>query len=179
MLIVLFVVLLCVPLLELFLIFQVSALFGFFKTAILVVLISGVALVGTWMMRYAGLGVVRKIKSRLARGEMPAVELLDGVLILFAGVFMVTPGFLTDSLGLMLLVKPSRVLVRFMLVRYISRKIREAGWVVATASGSDGRVDGPGDLGLGLEQLRWSKGGSDGRVFGNGAAHEARKGRAS
>lgn len=139
MILILFCVLLGVPLLELFVIFQVSGLFGFLRTVILMILVSGV---GAWMVHRSGFGVVRKIKARLDRQELPAVELLDGVLIVLAGAFMLTPGFFTDLLGLVLLVKPTRALVRLTLVRCLSRKMREAGWGVGAISGLDGPVGG-------------------------------------
>ena len=117
--------LLCVPLLELYVIIQVAGGVGTGETILLLIAVS---VVGAWMVRRSGLGVLNQIQTRLNRGELPAEELVDGLLILIAGALMLTPGFLTDGVGLLLLFPPTRLVVRSLLVRRFAKKITVGGW---------------------------------------------------
>ena len=125
MFIVLLLALLCVPLLELYLIIQVADGVGTGQTILLLIAVS---VVGAWMVRRSGLGVLNQIRARLSRGELPAGELVDGMLILVAGALMLTPGFLTDAVGLLLLFPPTRLVVRSLLMRHFTKKITVGGW---------------------------------------------------
>lgn len=118
-LIVLFIV---VPILELAVFVQVSNLIGFFPALLLVVAFS---VSGAWLVKREGIGVWRRAQAQIDQGELPAKELVNGLLILFAGVLMLTPGFLTDILGLFLLIPPTRALVRVVLMRRFERRIRD------------------------------------------------------
>ena len=117
--------LLCVPLLELYVIIQVAEGAGTGQTILLLIAVS---VVGAWMVRRSGLGVLNQIRGRLQAGELPAAELVDGLLILVAGALMLTPGFLTDAVGLLLLFPPTRLLVRSLLVRRFARMASVGGW---------------------------------------------------
>lgn len=123
--VVLLLVLLCVPLLELFVIIQVAGGVGTGQTIVLLIVVS---VVGAWMVRRSGLGVLNQIRDRLSVGQLPAAQLVDGLLILFAGALMLTPGFITDAVGLLLLFVPTRVLVRSLLMRHFAKRITVAGW---------------------------------------------------
>ena len=123
--IVLLLALLCVPLLELYVIIQVADGMGTGETILLLIAVS---VAGAWMVRRSGLGVLNQIQARLNRGELPAGELVDGLLILIAGALMLTPGFLTDGVGLLLLFPPTRLVVRSLLVRRFAKKITVGGW---------------------------------------------------
>ena len=123
--VVLLLALLCVPVLEIFVIIRVAGSLGIGETILVLVVVS---VVGAWMVRRSGLGVLAQIRSRLARGELPAKELVDGLLILIGGLLMLTPGFVTDAVGLLLLVPPARLVVRSLLVRRFGKKLRVAGW---------------------------------------------------
>ena len=101
----LFVLFIVVPILELMLIIQVGQAVGAWNTVILIVVDS---LVGAWLVKHQGLGLLRKSKDRLRNGEMPSDEIFSGVAVLFAGALMLTPGFLTDVIGLFLLIPPIR-----------------------------------------------------------------------
>ena len=125
MFVLLLVALLCVPLLELYVIIQVAGGMGTGQTIVLLIVVS---VVGAWMVRRSGLGVLNQIRARLGRGELPAAELVDGLLILVAGALMLTPGFITDAVGLLLLFFPTRVLVRSLLMRHFSKKVAVGGW---------------------------------------------------
>ncbi len=140
---VLILLLVSVPLLELYVIVQVAGGLGTGQTIVLLLVVS---VVGAWMVRRSGLGVLNQIRTRLAQGELPGNELVDGLLILLAGAFMLTPGFLTDVLGLFLLFPPTRVAVRSVLVRRYSQRITVAG-----RTGGAGAPGGTGRSGPALD----------------------------
>ena len=98
-----------VPILEILVIIEVAGVLGALETVVLLVAIS---LVGAWLVRREGLGLIASIRRQLDRGEMPTDELVDGVLVAVAGALLLTPGFVTDAVGLALLVRPTRAVVR-------------------------------------------------------------------
>lgn len=102
-------VFLVVPLVELYVIIQVGDAIGALNT-IAVLIAMGVA--GGLLMKREGLGVLRRVQAQLRGGHVPGREVVDGFLILFGGALMLTPGFLTDVVGLALLVPPVRAVVR-------------------------------------------------------------------
>lgn len=105
----LFVVFLVVPVVELAVIIQVGHLIGTWNTIALLLLVS---FGGAWLVKREGLGVLRRFRQQMDAGRVPGRELADGVLILFAGALLLTPGFVTDFLGLLLLLPPVRSAVR-------------------------------------------------------------------
>ena len=151
--VVLLLVLLCVPLLELYVIIQVAGGMGTGQTILLLILVS---VLGAWMVRRSGLGVLNQIRNRLSLGQLPAAELVDGLLILLAGALMLTPGFITDAVGLLLLFLPTRVLVRSLLMRHFAKRITVDGW----STGSGGR--GGFGFGYGSSGAWGSEGGGSG-----------------
>jgi len=66
------------------------------------------AIIGVWLVRHQGFGLLVRVREMTDRGEVPALELLDGALLLVAGLFLLLPGFLTDTIGFLLLVPPLR-----------------------------------------------------------------------
>lgn len=129
---VLVVLFLVVPLAELYLILQVGEAIGALNTIAVLVLMG---IVGAWLMRREGTGVLRRIRGQVQRGQMPGRELVDGFLILFGGALMLTPGFLTDLVGLSLLVPPLRAVVRAALARRLQHR------VVGPGRGGRGSLD--------------------------------------
>lgn len=119
----LLVLFLVAPLVELAVILQVSGSIGVLDTIGLLILVS---LVGAWLAKREGIGVLRRIQAALDRGEMPSKEVADGGLVLLAGVLMVAPGFVGDLLALLLLFPPTRALARGPLLRYVTRRGRFA-----------------------------------------------------
>ena len=110
---------LVVPFVELFLIIRVGEAIGAGATVGILVLIS---VVGAWLVKREGLGVLRRAQARMRVGEVPGTELTDGVSILFAGALLLTPGFITDVLGILLLVPPVRAGLRRSAVRAYRRR---------------------------------------------------------
>ncbi|MEJ7892214.1 MAG: FxsA family protein [Solirubrobacteraceae bacterium] len=105
---------LVVPIAELYVIIQVGQAIGVLPTIAILLLDS---LVGAWLLRTQGRLAWRRFSDTLAAGRPPAREVIDGGLILLGGAFLLTPGFLTDLLGIVLLLPPTRALVRRVLAR--------------------------------------------------------------
>jgi len=115
---------LAIPILEIYLVIQVGSSIGVLPT---VALLIAVSIAGAWLLRHQGLSVLARIQSKLARGEMPGKELVDGLLIAFAGALMLTPGFMTDAFGLLLMLPPTRAIVRTILIRRFGARIESGG----------------------------------------------------
>lgn len=118
-----------VPVMELALLVEVGGQLGLLRT-LGICFLTGV--VGAALARAEGMSVLRRIQEVAGRGQLPARELLDGVLIFVAGLVLLTPGFVTDAMGLLLLLPPSRALIRMWLLRQIGRRIKDGSWRVAT-----------------------------------------------
>lgn len=101
----LFLLLLIVPLIEIFLFIELGGLIGAWPTIGMVVL---TAVAGAVLLRRQGLAALRSVQARLAAGENPGRLLADGAMILVAGALLLTPGFLTDAIGFLLLVPAVR-----------------------------------------------------------------------
>ena len=108
-----------VPLLELFILVKLGTLVGVGPTIALVI-VTGV--LGAYLARVQGLGVVRRLRSELAEGRLPAEAVVDGLLILVAGAVLLTPGLLTDIVGFVLLVPQGRAVIRKAVTRVFARK---------------------------------------------------------
>jgi UPF0716 protein FxsA len=111
---VLFLVFLVVPIVEIYVLIQVGSAIGALNTIGLLLLVS---LLGAWIVKHQGGGAWRRIRDELAMGHLPGASLIDGALIFAAGVLLLVPGFVTDALGLLLLIPPVRHLVRALLAR--------------------------------------------------------------
>ncbi len=109
---ILLLLLIGLPLAELYFLIQVGAEIGALPTIALSIL---TAVMGAWLVRRQGFGILMRVRRMMDEGEVPAVELLDGALLLLAGLFLLLPGFLTDSLGFLLLIPPVR---RLLIMRY-------------------------------------------------------------
>jgi UPF0716 protein FxsA len=116
LLILLFIV---VPLAELYVILQVGDAIGVVPTILLLAVDS---LVGSLLLRSQGRAVWRQFNQALAEGRVPHREVLDGVAVIFGGAFLITPGFLTDIFGLLLLLPPTRSLLRRFATRRIGKR---------------------------------------------------------
>lgn len=116
---VLFLAFLVVPFLELFVILQVGRAVGALNTIGLLILVS---VAGAWLVKREGLAVLRRAQDRIAAGAVPGKELIDGVLILFAGALLLTPGFLTDVVGILLLLPPVRATLRATTTNQLRRR---------------------------------------------------------
>jgi UPF0716 protein FxsA len=102
---ILFLLFLLVPLVEIYFLIKVGNLIGAVPTIALVVF---TALLGAMLLRFQGWATLQRTRMTMERGELPALEMLEGVLLLFAGALLLTPGFVTDAFGFALLVPPLR-----------------------------------------------------------------------
>lgn len=110
-----------VPMVELFLLLSVGARIGVIPT-IAVIVITG--FMGATLTRRQGLQTLAKYQEALSQGRMPHEELLEGLMILIAGAVLLTPGFLTDAVGFMLLVPAVRQSIRERLAQSIGQKFK-------------------------------------------------------
>ncbi len=115
------VIFLVFPIIELAVIIQVGQAVGVLNTIGLLLLVS---FVGAWLVKREGLEVWRRFRRQVEKGVVPARELADGVMILFAGALLMTPGFVTDLLGLSLLLPPVRAAIRATTLARVTRRIR-------------------------------------------------------
>lgn len=112
---------LVVPILEIAVLIQVGQLIGVGPTILLLIAMS---IAGAVLAKREGVAVWTRFRTTLARGEVPSKEIVDGVLVLFGAALLLTPGFLTDILGLTLLIPATRAAVR--------RSVMKGGsWLVA------------------------------------------------
>jgi UPF0716 protein FxsA len=79
------------------------------------------SVVGAWLVKRQGIGLARRVQQQVRAGHAPTKELVDGALLLVAGVLMFAPGFVSDAIGILLLIPPIRALVRNMVMRRINR----------------------------------------------------------
>jgi UPF0716 protein FxsA len=115
---VLVVLFILVPLLELYLILQVSDAIGIGWTLLILIADS---VLGSYLLKSQGRQVWRRFNEATAAGKVPHSEIIDGVLIIFGGAFLITPGFFTDVFGLLFLLPPTRAAFRRMVRRAIER----------------------------------------------------------
>jgi UPF0716 protein FxsA len=108
-----------VPLAELYVILKVGDAIGPVWT---ILLLAADSVLGSVLLRSQGRSVWRRFNAALSDGKMPHREVVDGVLVIFGGAFLITPGFLTDIVGLTLLVPPTRAVVRRALIRRLGRR---------------------------------------------------------
>ena len=134
LLIILFIV---VPIAELAVIIQVGQLIGVWWT---IALLLADSVLGSWMMRSQGRAVWRRFNAAVAEGRAPTREVLDGVLVIFGGALLITPGFITDVFGILFLLPPTRVLVRGLLVRRATLRVMSS--MRRSDSRDGGDVDG-------------------------------------
>ena len=113
-------VLIVVPIIELAVMVQVAGIIGVLPTVALVV---AMCVAGAWLMKIEGVGVLRRMQAQVAVGEMPATEVVNGVLILLGGLLMLVPGFVTGIIGLLLLLPPVRAVLRPIVLARAQRRI--------------------------------------------------------
>ena len=116
MLLKLFLAFTIIPIIEIYLLIEIGSMFGAL-TAVTLVILNG--FLGAFLARMQGLQSLFRIQKSLREGRMPSGELLDALLIVIAGLVLLTPGFLTDSAGFLLLVPATRNSIKYWLRRQI------------------------------------------------------------
>lgn len=112
--------LIVVPVVELYVLFQVADSFGWLVSFIA---LFGISMLGGTLMRWQTAGQFGRITDKIQRGEMPSKELVDGALMIFGGALLLTPGFFTDAVGLAMFIPPLRAIVRRLILRRITGRV--------------------------------------------------------
>jgi len=121
MLLRLFLAFTLIPVIELYILIQIGTVIGSFST-ILLIISTGIA--GAYLARAQGMQTMMKVRSSMQQGIMPTEDLVDAVIILAAGIVLLTPGLLTDLFGLLLLFPPSRTLIKRYVRDYFRRSVQ-------------------------------------------------------
>ncbi|MDP6688427.1 MAG: FxsA family protein [Alphaproteobacteria bacterium] len=129
-----------IPLIEIAVFIEVGGYIGLWWTLAVVV---GTALAGTHMLRRQGLATLRRAQENMAQGRMPLREVFDGLCLLIAGALLLTPGFVTDLAGALLLMPP----VRLLLGQLVARHIVATGQFTSAGPGGQAFHGGPGAAG--------------------------------
>jgi UPF0716 protein FxsA len=136
MLVLLVLLFIIVPIAEIYVIIQVGQAIGVLWTILLLIADS---IIGARLLSWQGRRAWQRFQEAVAQGRVPHREVMDGVLIVVGGAFLLAPGFITDAIGLVLLIPPSRALVRRVLARaIISRRFRFARATTWTPGGPRG-----------------------------------------
>jgi UPF0716 protein FxsA len=136
----LFLIFILVPIAEIYVIIQVGQAIGALWTVLLLIADS---IIGARLLSWQGRRAWLRFQEALAAGKVPHREVMDGVLIILGGAFLLTPGFITDVFGLVLLIPPTRAVVRRALARIIVRRRLRFARVVTWAPGGPGRPEPP------------------------------------
>ncbi len=115
-----FLVLLLVPIAEIYVLIQVGQVIGVWWTILLLIADS---IIGSWLLRREGGRAWTALRVALAEGRMPAKELADGILIVIGGTLMISPGFVTDVFGMLAILPFTRPVGRRLLAGFITRRL--------------------------------------------------------
>lgn len=115
----LFIFFILIPLAEFFLLFRVADFIGFWPTVLLVV---STAFIGVNLLKRQGLQTMTRIQQKMQSAQMPAQEMVEGLLLFFSGGLLLTPGLITDVLGFLILIPQTRSLIAKRIAPYILSK---------------------------------------------------------
>lgn len=115
-----FLLLIVVPIVELYVLFQVADSFGW-ATSLLSLL--AVSLIGGALMRWQTSGAWTRVTDKIRGGHMPSTELVDGALMIFGGALLLTPGFFTDAVGLSMFIPPLRAIARRIVLTRVNARV--------------------------------------------------------
>ena len=127
----LFVLFIVVPIVELYVLIQVGQTIGVLPTIVLLVVDS---LLGAWLLRREGAKAWNAFRRALDERRVPAREVADGALVIFGGALLLTPGFLSDILGLLCILPPTRAGLRGVLTTVVARRLGVAGLAAGAMS---------------------------------------------
>jgi UPF0716 protein FxsA len=129
-----------VPIAELYVIIQVGQAIGVLPT---VAILLADSIIGSLLLRAQGRSAWRRFMAAVSEGRTPTNEVLDGVLVIFGGAFLITPGFLTDIIGILLLLPPTRALLRRVALRSVAARMAASAtsWGIGRAAGRRAGAD--------------------------------------
>jgi len=122
----LFIFFTVVPILELYFLIKIGGAIGAFNTIVIILL---TATIGAWLARAQGFMVLRRIQESLGQGRVPGHDILQGLFVLVGAFALLTPGFLTDMIGLSMLIPSVRAIYIKLLGLYIKNRIDSGVWV--------------------------------------------------
>lgn len=140
-----------VPLAEIAILVKVGQYIGWLWTILIVIF---TAFIGTWLLRQQGFGVMSRAMEALASGRMPVEPVIEGMFLLIAGAFLLTPGLLTDTVGFLLLIPT----VRMAVAKWTLRKILQSGSVHVSVFGEQSTTDPETEGGAPREAHRYEGG---------------------
>ncbi len=117
----LIVLFIAIPLLEIYLFIKVGEVIGAWPTVLFIVL---TAVVGVALLRQQGLNTFTRFQQQVQQGQLPATTMIEGIMLVFSGALLLTPGFFTDSIGFLLLIPAVRRGI-------INKLIRSGTWQVS------------------------------------------------
>jgi UPF0716 protein FxsA len=120
-----------VPIVELYVIIQIGSLIGVWPT---IALLLADALLGSLLLRHQGRGAWRRFNAAIAERRFPGREVADGLLIAIGGTLLLTPGFVTDIVGAIFLIPPTRAIIRRLMRGYVGRRFLVVGMPGSTGS---------------------------------------------
>ena len=126
------VALIVVPLIELYVLVQTGEALGLVPTLLLLLVMS---LLGGYLLRREGMKTWRALRTALQAGRLPAKEVADGALVILGGALLLTPGFVTDAVGLLCILPPSRAVLRRLLTGVFARRLGLGGVVTGFDQG--------------------------------------------
>jgi UPF0716 protein FxsA len=112
---------LVVPFLELYIILEVVG--PALGAPLTILLLAADSVIGALLFKSQGRSVWRRFNRTMSDGRVPHREVVDGVLVIFGGAFLITPGFLSDIVGVLLLLPPTRAVIRRLLIRRLGRRV--------------------------------------------------------
>jgi len=134
---------LSLPLIEIYFMIQIGSVIGAGWTVLAII---STAVLGAALIRRQGFGVYMRMNSSLEKGDIPAMEMLEGLALLVSGLMLLTPGFITDSMGFLLLVPPLRQwLVLNLLKRHFIQQVDVTGTQTKYRHSELGQKKGPID----------------------------------
>ncbi|MBT4890560.1 MAG: FxsA family protein [Rhodospirillales bacterium] len=140
----LLIIMIGVPIAEIAVFIEAGDAIGFWPTIGVIIL---TAIIGSFFLRYQGLGVISRVFQSLQNNEMPVKEMFEGLCLIFAGALLLTPGFITDSVGFLLLVPPLRQGMAEFILLYLVRSGRVHGTTAGFHSPNSGQPGHPGQPG--------------------------------
>lgn len=127
-----------IPVLEIAVFITVGGRIGLWPTLAIIVL---TAMIGAALVRHQGIAVIGRVQQSLDAGRFPVAEVFDGLCLLVAGALLLTPGFVTDAFGFLLLVPRVRAALRAWLGRYLLASGRVTVWSDAPLAGDEDVLD--------------------------------------
>jgi UPF0716 protein FxsA len=116
-----------VPALEIWLLISIGQYIGPWLTIILIIL---TGILGAWLAKYQGLEALRNAQQKMSYGQMPGEVIIDGLCILVGGVLLLTPGFISDSIGFFLLIPATRNIVKPFIIRGIRNRMDKGQFTI-------------------------------------------------